>query len=166
MKGITLFSDIFMLIVLIATTVIMSLFIWALIYMFQIEGVFTSYGTPTTRSIEMKLFVKPVIYDSVMLSFLEYQYQGIPMKKILNAAAIQGRTDIWIDGKPINVRGLSQGILNQELTGYYLLKLGQLTIAENGALPNNNLPTGIQKVSTELFLLNGEYTNLQLFVAD
>jgi len=166
MKGITLLGDVFLLISLLAIVVILSLFVWALIYMFQVESKFTPGGMPTTRDVEIKLFLNPINYDNLMLSFLEYDYQGIPMKKILNAVAIQGKTDIWLDGNSINATVVSEQFLTPMITKYYLLKLGDIIVAENGILANENVPTGIQKVSTYLFLLDGEKVNLQLFVAD
>jgi hypothetical protein len=166
MKGVTLISDVFLLVALIAVTVIMSLFIWALIYIFQVESKLTPGGMPTTRNVELKLFLKPVTYNALMSAFLEYPYQGIPMKKILTAVAVQGSTDIWLDGKFIDAKAVSQSFLTPQIDKYYLLKIGDIEVASNGLLTPSTVPTGLQKVSTNLFLLNGEKTYLQFFVVD
>lgn len=168
MKGVTLISDIFLLISLLAITVIMSLFIWALIYTFQVESKLSPGGMLTTRNVELKLFYRPVNYDALMSAFLEYGYQGIPMKKILNAVAIQGKTtDVWLDGVLISdVKNVCESFLTPQINKYYLLKIGDVIVANYGTLTSSDTPTEIQKVSTYLFLLNGEKTYLQLFVAD
>jgi len=166
MKGVTLISDIFLMICLLAITVIMSLFIWALITIFQVESKFMPGGMPTTRNVELKLFFKPVTYDSLMSAFLEYESQGIKIKKILNAVAIQGKTDIWLEGKFIDVSSVSEGFLTPQIDKNYLLRIGDKTIAKNGQLTSQNLPLEIQKVSTFLFILNGKEVFMQLFVVD
>jgi len=166
MKGITLISDIFLVICLLALTVIMSLFIWALIMMFQVESKFVPGGMPTTRNVELKLFLKPINYDALMTAFLEYEHEGIKIKKILNAVAIQGKTDIWLEGKFINAKLVSENFLTPQINKDYLLRIGDLTVAKYGQFASGNLPLGIQKVSTFLFILNGKEIYMQLFVVD
>jgi len=168
MKGITLISDIFLMISLLAITVIMSLFIWGLITIFNVESKFYPGNMPTTRNVELKLFFKPVTYESLMSAFLEYESQGIKMKKILNAVAIQGKTDVWLEGKWIDAKAVSEGFLTPQIDKEYMLKIGDIIIAEHGNLPSisGSLPLGIQKVSTFLFTLNGKEVYMQLFVVD
>jgi len=161
MKGVTLISDVFLIICLLSIIVIMTLFIWALIMIHQVE--YKLYPTP--RTVELKLFFRPVNYDAIMSAFLEYENEGITMKKILNAVAIQGKTDIWLDGKPINAKAVSEGFLTPQINKDYLLKIGEITVAESRTLSSETV-LGLQKVSTELFLLNGEKVYLQLFVRD
>jgi len=167
MKGITLLSDLFLLLTLIALTVIMTLFLWYLIMFF--EFVIEPVGADSPREVTLRLFIKPVKYDSVMLAFLELEHDGIPMKKIINAVAIQDKTDIWIEGKFIDGKAVSEGFLSQMINKNYLLKISpqDIHVAEFGSLTSTEeIPLGIQKVSTELFLLNGEAVDLQLFVRD
>ena len=166
MKGITLISDIFLIIVLLAITVIMSLFIWVLILTFNVESKFVPGGMPTTRNVELKLVFKPITYDSVMSAFLEYEYQGVPMKKILEAVAIQENANVWLEGKTIDAGSVSENFLTPQINKYYLLKIGDITLAKNGQLTSQSSPLGAQKVSMNLFTLNGKEVFMQLFVVD
>ncbi len=168
MKGITLISDIFLMVSLLGIAVIMSLFIWALITIFNVESKFVPGGMPTTRNVELKLLFKPANYESLMSVFLEYESQGIKMKKILNAVAIQGKTDIWLEGKTIDAKTVSETFLTPQINKDYILKIGDIIVAEHGSLSSlsGSLPLGIQKVSTFLFTLNGKEVFMQLFVVD
>jgi hypothetical protein len=139
----------------------MTMLIWALIYAHEIESKFIK----TTRDVELKLFFKPVKYDSLVLAFLEYEYDGIQMKKILNAVAIQSKTNIWLEGKEINVKLISENFLTPQINKPYLLKVGDLDVADSGTFPSTGV-LSLQKVSTVLFSLNGEKVPLQLFVKD
>jgi hypothetical protein len=170
MKGISLLSDLFLLLTLIGLTIMMTLFVWYLIllYEFVITPVITEVGLSTPRELTLRLVTKPAEYDSLMLSFLELDYNGIKMKRIVNAAAIQGKTDIWLDGQNINAKSVAEGFLATMIDKDYLLKISpqEIVLADDGTLESSNTPLGIQKVSTELFLLNGEAVELQLFVRD
>jgi hypothetical protein len=166
MKGISLLSDLFLLLTLIGLTIMMTLFVWYLILLY--EFVITPVGLSTPREVTLRLVTKPAEYDSLMLSFLELDYNGIKMKRIVNAAAIQGKTDIWLDGQNINAKSVAEGFLATMIDKDYLLKISpqEIVLADDGTLESSNTPLGIQKVSTELFLLNGEAVELQLFVRD
>lgn len=165
MKGITLLSDIFLIFALLALTVITTLFIWYLIIIYEVES---ALNVATPRNVELKLFFKPVKYDNIMLSFLEYEYESIPMKKIVSAVAIQNSTDIWIEGKFIDAKAVSENLLSKVIDKEYLLKISpqEIQLAKSGDLVSTGPPLEIQKISTELFLLDGEAIDLQLFVRD
>lgn len=165
MKGITLISDIFLLLVQLSITIIMVLFINALIITFQVENKLTNGGMPTTRNIEMRLFIKPVNYDALMSSFLEYEIQGVKVKRLLSAAAIQGSTNVWLEGKTIDVSAAADEFFKSNAKSY-ILKLGDMTVSSGGELSSSSSPLGLQKISTFAILLDGKETYLQLFVVD
>lgn len=166
MKGITLVSDIFLLIALLAITVIMSLVIWLLILTFQVESKFAPGGMPTTRGVELELFIKPDTYNSLMSAFLEYEHKGISMKKILETVAIQENINVWLEGKGINATLVSESFLAPQINNDYILKIGDITVAKSGSFSSETSTLSLQKVSTILFDLNGKEVYMQLFVAD
>jgi len=160
MKGVTIISDIFLLIVTLALTVLMIGFIYAMIY---IHGVEAQLGVASPRSVEYEVLFNPVEYDTTLLAYLEYEHEGITMKKILNAVAIQENTTVWIDGKFVNVKEVSENYFRDLIERSYLMKIREpeIYIAQKGELPA--APVTIQKVSTKLFLLNGESVDLELY---
>jgi len=162
MKGVSLLSDIFLLLALIAVTIMMTMFIWYLILIYEV--ILTPTGLSTTREVNIRLLSGPAGYYSTMLSFLELNYNNIPMKRIVNAVAIQGKTEIWIEGKRIIADDVIESVLTPMINKDYLLKISpqDIILAQHGDLEK----IGIQKVSTELFLLNGEAVELQLLVED
>jgi hypothetical protein len=161
MKGIELLSDLFSVFMLIIIIIIMVGLIWIFT-----EIKFVAYGTGLVkaRDVTIRILFNPVKYDSVLLTFLELRPQGIPMKKILNAAAIQNTTRPWMPETSsfVNAAQISYDILSQQLlTGKsYLLKIRnpEIVIAQSG----NSYDW--QKTSTELFLLNGKPVDLELYV--
>jgi hypothetical protein len=159
MKGITLLQDTFMILAIMGTAAIMIAIIWA---MMSIRGIDAYLGLYSPRRIEINVLSNPTKYDAMLLSFLEYEYQGMPMKKLLNAVAIQGKTDIWIDGKTIDVRSVSENFL-KKLKRPYLLKMRnpEIIIAESN---NEIYVMDIQKVSEDIFLLNGEVAQIELYI--
>ena len=163
MKGVSLLSDIFLLLALISVTIIMTMFLWYLIIIY--EFVLTPTGVSTPKEITIRLLSSPAGYFSTMMSLLELNYNGVPIKKIVNAVAIQGKTDIWLDGQNIdasNIKDILTPLINKE----YLLKISpqEIYIAQNGDFETYNTPLSLQKVSTQLFLLDGEAVELQLLV--
>ena len=161
MKGVTIISDIFLLIMSLALTILMVGFIYAMIF---IHGVEAQLGVASPRSVEYEVLFNPVEYDTTLLAYLEYKYEGIPMKKVLNAVAIQRKRIIWIDGKSVNAKIVSEDYFKDLITRPYLLKIREpeIHIAKSGVLPA--APATIQKISTKLFLLNGESVDLELYV--
>ncbi len=160
MKGIELLSDLFSVFVLIIIIIIMVSLIWIFT-----EIKFVAYGTGLVkaRDVTIRILFNSVKYDSVLLTFLELRPQGIPMKKILNAAAIQNTTRPWMPETSsfVNAAQMSDDVLNQLLEGKsYLLKIRnpEIVIAQSG----NSYDW--QKTSTELFLLNGKPVDLELYV--
>lgn len=166
MKGITLFADILSVIVLLAIIMFMSLIVWSYIILHQ---VYVNFGIATPRTVELTLFYLPVKYDTTMLAFLEFEYNGIPMKKILEAAAIQESTNIWLEGKEIDVATASGNFLSSRIDKPFILKIvlphKEIKIIENEIKSSISKPTSVQEASTKLFLLNGEVAELQLIVA-
>jgi hypothetical protein len=134
MKGISLLSDLFLLLTLIGLTIMMTLFVWYLILLY--EFVITPVGLSTPREVTLRLVTKPAEYDSLMLSFLELDYNGIKMKRIVNAAAIQGKTDIWLDGQNINAKSVAEGFLATMIDKDYLLKISpqEIVLADDGTV--------------------------------
>lgn len=167
MKGISLLSDLFMLFALISVTIMMTLFLWYLILIY--EFALQPAGMSTTRDVTLRLLIEPADYDSTMLAFLELKHQGITMKRLLNAAAIQGSTDIWIDGKDIDLAAVAESALTPMIENDYILKIAsqpEINVVTHGAWVSGNTPMGLQEVSTDLFLLNGGAVELQLLVRD
>ena len=58
MRGITVASDLFLLIMMIGFTVFLTLFIWAFIFMFEVES---ALNVATPRNVELRLFFIIVI---------------------------------------------------------------------------------------------------------
>ncbi len=165
MKGITLLSDVFLLIVLLAVIVFMSIFAWSLIITFEAES---RLGMITPRTVELNLFFRPVKYDNTLLAFLELEYEGIKVKKIINAIPIQNSTVVWL-GKFIDTENVCKN-LSQMISNDFILKIkpkrsSEIIVCKKGttARPPVKL-TFTQKIVTEIFLLNGESAELQLFV--
>jgi hypothetical protein len=161
MKGIELLSDLFSVFVLIIVIIIMVSLIWIFT---EIKVVAYGTGLVKARDVTIRILFNPVRYDSVLLTFLELRSQGMPIKKILNAVAIQNTTKPWMPETSsfIDAAQISDYILgNQLLTGKnYLLKIRdpEIILAKSG---NSN---DWQKTSTELFLLNGKPVDLELYV--
>ena len=122
-------------------------------------------GMPTTRTVEMSLVYRPIDYDAIMSAFLENEKNGIKMKKIMNAVAIQENTTVWLEGDWINAEQVSETLLGQQINRDYMLKIDDIIVVRRGLL-SSKMPLGIQKTYTTVFLLNGEEAYLQLFVAD
>lgn len=159
MKGIELLSDLFILFMLIIIVILMCGLIWAFTLIYGVES---SLGLVNPRQVTLRILFQPLKYESVLLTFLELEHQEMPMKKILNVVAIQGTTDIWIDGKTIDAKSVSEGFLTEILEEKtYLLKTinPEIIIARSSTLSSS-----LQKVSTKLFLLDGESINLELYV--
>jgi hypothetical protein len=162
MKGIEIFSDLFLLFMLIIVVIIMTTLIWILT---EIRVVASDVGAVRSRDVDIRILFNPVRYDSALLTLLELRDPtwGIPMKKLLNAAAIQNTTNVWLpEAKSfINVSARSKTFLDEILNGkIYLLKIRdpEIIIAEFGS------SSTLQKTSTELFLLNGKTVDLELYV--
>jgi len=162
MKGIESLSDLYLLFMLIIVVIIMTSIIWVLT---EIRTVASDIGWLHTRDVDIRLLFNPVRYDSALLTFLELREPTwkIPMKKLLNAVAIQNTTNVWLpEAKSfIDVSGNSTAFLDEILNGkVYLLKIRdpEIIIAESGTAST------LEKTSTELFLLNGKTVDLDLYV--
>jgi hypothetical protein len=165
MKGISLLQDSIMVISTLALVTIMALFVWGLVATFETMDKILPEGMPTTRSVEMSLYIKPARYESMMSAFLESEYNGVKMKDVLYAVAIQRSTDVWF-GQDIDASYAAHAFFDSRINRYYILKIDDIIIAEEGTLLTSGSPTGLQRVSVDMFLLNGEKSYLQLFVAD
>lgn len=159
MKGSTFMGDFFLFIMILVFTVLMGIFIWAVMI---IQGVEAQMDIISPRNLELTVLFKPIKYESTLMAFLEAEYRGISMKRIINAVAIQETTDIWIDGKFIDVKRISEDFL-KIIEKPYLLKIRypEIILAEGGQVEGY-----IQKVSTNVFLLNGESVDLELYIEE
>jgi len=164
MKGITLFSDIFSIFVLIGVIMLATLLIWAFIVIYSFEA---QLGVATPRTVELTLFFNPLKYDTTIMSLLEYEYEGIPMKKILNAVAIQENTTVWIENKIIDASLVVENFLSSRIDEPFMLKMilpsREIIIVEE-VMPPIPGPLYVQETSTKLFLLDGRNVELKLLV--
>jgi hypothetical protein len=167
MKGIALFADILSLLILLAIIMFMTILVWSFIILHQVE---VNLGVATPRTVELTLFYLPVKYDTMMLAFLENTYNGIPIKRIIEAAAIQENTDVWIEGNDINLTTVSKNYLSARIDKPFILKIvlpdKEIKIIENEIKSSVSKPTSIQESTVKLFLLNGEIADLKLLVRD
>lgn len=161
MKGII--AGIFLLIMLIIVVLLISGLIWVFT---GIYGVESHLGLAGPREVALNVLFKQTTLESTLLSFLELEYQGIPMKKILNAVVIQCKTDVWVENEFINAEEAAKHYFEDPVEGMlkskrYLLKIRnpEIIIAKS-----EDLPRSLQKVSTKLFLLNGDDVDLELYV--
>ncbi|MEM3609831.1 MAG: hypothetical protein QW076_02910 [Candidatus Anstonellales archaeon] len=166
MKATSMVADLFMIIALLAVTILMTLFIWALIEIYEVEKYL---GVVTPRKAEFDIFITPITYDTQFSAFLEFEKDGIPIKKLLEVAVIQNSTTVWLNGKFIDVSAATLEFLYPMLKKDYLLKIvfpySELIVSSFGNLKSiEEKPLPVQKVSTKLFLLNGEVVDLQLLV--
>src|SRR3990172_11385899 len=137
MKGFSLFSDIFMLFALLGIVVLTATLIY---YMSLIYSVESSLGLTGPRKVALTLFFQPVSCDSVLMSMMEITHQtpsgnSIPIKKILNAVAIQNSRNVWIDGESLDARSIAEQFFDQTLTpNRIILKTvnPEVVIYENG----------------------------------
>ena len=167
MKGISLFADFVSLIILLAIIMFMTILVWSFIILQTVEE---RFGVTTPRTVELTLFYLPMKYDTALLAFLEYNYDGVPMKKIIEAAAIQESTNVWIEGKNIDLETASGNFLLSKIENPFLLKIvlpnKEIIIIDNKIKSPITKPTSLQESSTKLFLLNGEIGELKLLVRD
>ena len=163
MKGVSLMGDMFLLLAMIAVTILVTLFLWYLILIYEV--IVSPAGLSTPRDVTLRVLLNPTEYDSTMLAFLESTYEGISMKRILNAVAIQGSTDIWLDGKSIDAAEAAESLTSM-IDSEFILKISpqEIYLVQSGTLLQGNTPIGIHKVVTPLFLLDGEQVELQLLV--
>jgi len=162
-------NDLFLLFVLIGLVIMMTALVWGIIF---IHGVAAQLNLHSPRNVEFTVLLNPVKYDTTLSAFLEYEYQGIPVKKIINAAVIQEKvTDIWVDGNFIDMQTVSDEFFSRALDedndgtidNPYLLKTRnpELILGEYEILTSN-----LQKVSTKVFLLEGESVDLDFYVSE
>jgi hypothetical protein len=165
MKGISLMSDVFLIFALLSITVILTTIIWVLIIVHEAES---RLFIASPRNVELRLFTMPLEYETTLLAFLEFEKDGIKMKKLLEAAAIQHSTTVWVDGKTVDVKAASDEFLQPIINKDYVLRIccGSLEVKISEFVKSTSLPVPLptQKASAELFLLDGKTVNLQLFV--
>ncbi len=160
MKGISIFSDLFTLFILIIVIVFMCVLIWIFTEIYVIGS---SFGLIQPREATVRVLYSPIKYESALLTFLEIRYQGMKMKKILNAVVIQNNTTVWMPdiNKFVDASDVSENFLDQIFSGrIYLLKTRDPEIIICSSGKSNYW----QKTSTELFSLNGKPVDLELYV--
>lgn len=166
MKGMELLSDLFSLFMLIIVIMLITALIWVFT---EIRVVGSTFVKP--RQATINIFFNPVRYESAFLTFLELKHKGIPMKKLLNLAVIQNTTNVWVPeifnpalgtyGDFVNVSTVSRSFFNDILNGKTcLLKIRNPEII----IVDGSGPRYWQKVSMELFSLNGKPVDLELYV--
>ncbi len=171
MRGFSIYGDLFSIFVLIATIMIVSLLVWSFII---IQESFSLLQMDTPRRVELTMFTYPIKYDSMMLAFLEYEYDGIPIKRALNAVAIQGNPVVWLEGKWIDTTAAAEEyfmIDPPKISKAFLLRIQSLDMEikvfeEGDFLVSSIEPLRFQKTSIDMFSLNGELVYLELFVRD
>lgn len=154
-KGVTLLGKIFTLFVLMAVGIMMTTFIFLA----------TTYTGNTHRfDVTIRIFYLPIKYDLALSSFLETTdpQTGLPMKRILTAAAIQRNGIVSIPPYQIDVKDVADPILSDILKRPYLLKLANPELKLAGS--EVGLTGKLQKVSTNLFGLDGSSADLELYV--
>ena len=158
MKGMELLSDLFALFMLIIVIMIICALVWIFT---EIRVVGSTFVHP--REATINLLFNPVKYESAFLAFLELDYQGVKMKKLINLVAIQNRVNVWVPelGKFLDVSSVSKTKLDYILPdNKFLLKIRDPEIIIVDAPDLSYL----QKVSTELFLLDGKIVDLEFYV--
>ncbi|MBU0757928.1 MAG: hypothetical protein KKF44_07695 [Nanoarchaeota archaeon] len=165
MKGFQLFSDIFSIFVLLGVIMLSMLILWAFILLYNVE---TNLGVATTRTVELTLFFNPVRYDTTLLSLMEYENNGMPIKKILNAVAIQENTVVWLEGNLIDLSSVCENFLSSRIDEPYLLKAvtgtREIIIVQENMPSLPRTPLRVQESSTKLFTLDGTDVELKLWV--
>jgi len=171
MKGFTLFADIFSVFVLIGIIMLVSILLWTFILIYDVES---KLGFANVRPVELTMFFNPIKYDTTLMSLLEYNSNGIPIRKILNAVAIQEKkTDVWIDNQEITDVGVIcedflSNPLDPKIKDPYILKITlpskEIEIVNKGIPSLSGTTTHLQEVTTKLFLLDGRDAELKLLV--
>jgi len=160
MKGVTLLSDIFTMFMVVIVIIIISSLIWIFT---EIYVVSSQLGVVKPREATIRIFYNPVKYESTLLAFLELEYQGISMKKILNAVAIQEDKRVWLPefNKFVDVSSIAAVFFNQMLPDKaYILKIRDPEVV----IDTSSSSSHWQKTSIELFVLDGKPVDLELYV--
>lgn len=168
MKGVSLFADVVSVLVLLAVIMFSVLIIWWLILIRNVE-VWTGAASP--RIVDLTIYYLPAKYDATLMAFLESQSSGISMKRVLEAAAVQEKSTVWIDGRIIDVSGVANTFLSARIDKPFMLKIvlpdKEVLLANNEEIESAaSMPTALQQSYEKLFLLNGEVADLELLVRD
>lgn len=167
MKGFSLYADLLSIFILIGIIMLASLLLWTLIIIYNVE---INLGTARPRTIELTFFFNPVKYDTTLMSFLETQHNGIPMKKILNAVAIQENSIVWLEGKEINdLSTFCDNFLSPKIgSNPYILKVvlpsKEIILVEKPMPSFPDTPLHLQETTSKLFLLDGSTADMKLLV--
>ena len=157
MKGVSILSDMFWIFALLGTIIFVTTFIY---YTWLAYGITSRLGQTGPREINLQLFIKPVEYNSALLALLETHYDGIPIKRILNAVATQENKIVYIDDKQINAE--EAVVQNMNIQRAYLIRTvdPEVVIAQNGVLKG-----ALVKLTTQIFSINGKPTTLEFYVS-
>lgn len=174
-----MFSDIFMLFVLLVTMLLISGMLWAVIMTYKFGD-----DDNWTRDLKIKLFENPLKNDGVLLAILETTESGVPMKKLFTLVAIQQPDPCTVkegcivsyEGNTYDVAALTNTLLNDV---YFKLRKNQNNQPKNyllritdpemilGGIYNEDgiiVPNTDQKSTTRLWLVDGTTVNLELYV--
>lgn len=154
MKGIELFSDIFMLLVLMGVATAMTLVVLYSQMVFK--------GVHETE-INIATLYSPLKYSTYPLAFLELtdDKTKLPVKRILTYVALEQKDDkVYIDGHIINAKDIIEKTLSKQISDPYLLRVvsgGKEFIYKKGTLLKP------EKLSAKIFLPSGQ-TDLEFYV--
>ena len=153
-----MFSDIFMLFVLIVIMLAVSAMLWAVVVTYGM-------GVRGDRDVILRVGELPVKNDGTLLAFLETTHNGIPMKDLITLAVLEGSDiDDFFELKEISNSVLDQVFVdyytsNQKSPKKYLLHLTNpdIILASNGEIITDDKVTvkiiGISKSSSlELYV--------------
>jgi hypothetical protein len=161
MKGMDFWAELYTFFITIISIIIVCTL---LLIVTQIAMVGNLLGITSARGAAITVFYKPVTYETTLLTFTELSYDNIPMKRILNAVAIQRTTSPWMPeaNNFVDADAAADDLLDKTILGgkIYLLKIRDPEII----ITSSGQASVWQKVSTELFLLNGQPVDLELYV--
>lgn len=155
MKGMSLFSDLFMVFALIAVSLLFTAFLWAVVTVYTIAG-------PNAREITIYAFDYPIKNDGSLLALLEFTSNGIPMKELITQAAIQQSSSITYKGNDYDIKTISEGYLDEMFPGkkyLFVLRDPEIKLGETDTLSDT-----LSIVSTDIFLPNNKKVELELLV--
>ncbi len=155
MKGIELFSDIFMLLVLMGVSTVMTIIV---LYSN------TFFSDVHKTEINIATLYSPVKHSSYPLAFLEMtdEKTKIPMKRILTYVALeQSTTDVYIDGYVINAKETIENALSKQISEPYLLRLS--SSGKEMLLVKSKELQKPEKLSAKIFLPSSQ-ADLEFYV--
>ena len=123
---------------------------------------FNSVGSINNRIVNLQILYDPAEYGVATIVFLELHYQGIPMKKIINAVAVQGSRQVYVEGKIIDSKIASENLLKNIIPAKNVfLKISNPEIIITGSPDRLE---NLQKISVPINTFDKETAHLELYV--